>query len=196
MKEAASPSNNHKTKHPMGIVTFKMILIMIKIITSKVSKYFQNRLWAKRKLAPRSASLFCLSRMALQDMDNDNLIISWRDFESNSPDLIRNLWKDGDFSDVTLATDDGKVVRAHRVILCSASSKLKMLLRSHEHDNPIVYLPGIDSGHLVNLVEFIYQGKCQVKEELLGEFLNCGKSLGVENLTEYFQNQGNEAKYV
>ena len=72
---------------------------------------------------------------------------------------------------------------------------MKRLLRAHKHDNPIVYLPDIDSGHLVNLIEFIYQGKCQVKEELLGEFLNCGKSLGVENLTEYFQNQGNEANF-
>ena len=126
-------------------------------------------------------------------MDDDNLvIISWQDFESSSPEIIRNLWKDEDFSDVTLATDDGQIVRAHRVVLCSASSKLKRILRAHKQDNPIVYLPGFDSGHLVNLVQFIYQGKCQVREELLEEFLNCGKSLGVANLTEYFQTKGNE----
>ena len=62
----------------------------------------------------------------------------------------------------------------------------------HKQDNPIVYLPGFDSGHLVNLVQFIYQGKCQVKAELLEEFLNCGKSLGVANLAEYFQAKGND----
>ena len=73
--------------------------------------------------------------------------------------IIRNLWKDENFSDVTLATDDGQIVRAHRVVLCSASSKLKMLLMVHKQDNPILYLPGFDSGHLVNLVQFIYQGK-------------------------------------
>ena len=44
-------------------------------------------------------------------------------------------------------------------------------------------------------IKMIYQGTCKVKEEFLEEFLNCGKSLGVENLTEYFQNQGNEANY-
>ena len=125
-------------------------------------------------------------------MDADDLVISWQDFESTSPDIIRNLWKDEDFSDVTLATDDGQVVRAHRVVLCSASSKLKKLLIAHKHDNPIVYLPDINSGHLVNLVKFIYQGKCQIREEILEEFLNCGKSLGLENLTEYFRNKGNE----
>ena len=125
-------------------------------------------------------------------MDADDLVISWQDFESTSPDIIRNLWKDEDFSDVTLATDDGQVVRAHRVVLCSASSKLKKLLIAHKHDNPIVYLPDIDSGHLVNLVKFIYQGKCQIREEILEEFLNCGKSLGLANLTEYFRNKGNE----
>ena len=91
-------------------------------------------------------------------MDDDNLvIISWQDFESSSPEIIRNLWKDENFSDVTLATDDGQIVRAHRVVLCSASSKLKMLPMVHKQDNPIVYLPGFDSGHLVNLVQFIYQ---------------------------------------
>ena len=133
------------------------------------------------------------SRLTQRDMDDDNLvIISWQDFESSSPEIIRNLWKDEDFSDVTLATDDGQIVRAHRVVLCSASSKLKKLLIAHKHDNPIVYLPDIDSGHLVNLVKFIYQGKCQIREEILEEFLNCGKSLGLENLTEYFRNKGNE----
>ena len=128
-------------------------------------------------------------------MDDGNLVISWQDFESRSPELIRNLWKDEDFSDVTLATDDGQIVRAHRVVLCSASSKLKGLLSVHKNHNPIVYLPDIDSGHLVNLVEFIYQGKCQVRAELLEEFLNCGKSLGVANMIEFFQNQENDVKH-
>ena len=127
-------------------------------------------------------------------MDDDNLVISWQDFESSSPKIIRNLWRDDDFSDVTLATDDGKIVRAHRVVLCSASSKLKSLLRAHKHDNPIVYLPDIDSGHLVNLVQFIYQGRCEVREVLLEEFLKCGKSLGIANIADYFQNQGNDVK--
>ena len=139
--------------------------------------------------------LILCGRLTEPKMDDDNLVISWQDFESRSPEIIRNLWKDEDFSDVTLATDDGKIVRAHRVVLCSASSKLKKLLRVHKHNNPIVYLPDMDSGHLGNLVEFIYQGKCQVKAELLEEFLNCGKYLGVANMTEYFKNQENEVKH-
>ena len=88
-------------------------------------------------------------------MDADDLVISWQDFESTSPDIIRNLWKDEDFSDVTLATDDGQVVRAHRVVLCSASSKLKKLLIAHKHDNPIVYLLELIRGDLLRSVPFI-----------------------------------------
>ena len=140
--------------------------------------------------------LILCGRLTEQNMDDDdNLVISWQDFESRSPEIIRNLWKDEDFSDVTLATDDGQIVRAHRVVICSASSKLKRLLRVHKHDNPIVYLPDIDFGHLVNLVEFIYQGKCQVRADLLEEFLSFGKSLGVANMTEYFQKQENDVKH-
>ena len=62
-------------------------------------------------------------------MADETLFVSWKDFETNSPELIRNLWNDEDFSDVTLAAGDGKQFRAHRVILSSATTKLKSILR-------------------------------------------------------------------
>ena len=121
-------------------------------------------------------------------MSGENLVVSWQDFESSAPEIIRNLWKDDDFSDVTLASDDGKIFRAHRVILSSASSKLRNILLNHDkRENIFIYLPDINSRHLDHLLEFVYQGKCQVEQDLLEEFIICCKSLGFENLVEAFQ---------
>ena len=117
-------------------------------------------------------------------MEDETFFVSWKDFEANSPELIRNLWNDEDFSDVTLASGDGKQFRAHRFILSSATTKLKSILRNPEKcEKLFLYLPDIQSGHLSNLLEFIYQGKCQVKQADLEEFMSCGRTLGVKNLT-------------
>ena len=43
-------------------------------------------------------------------------------------------------------------------------------------------MPDIQSGHLSNLLEFIYQGKCQVKQADFEESMSCGRTLGVKNL--------------
>ena len=117
-------------------------------------------------------------------MADETLFVSWKDFEANSSELIRNLWNDEDFSDVTLAAGDGKQFRAHRVILSSATTKLKGILRNPEKcEKLFLYLPDIQSSHLSNLIEIIYQGKCQVKQADLEEFMSSGRTLGVKNLT-------------
>ena len=127
-------------------------------------------------------------------MGGDDVTVSWNDFESSSLDIIRNLWKDGDFSDVTLATDDGKVFRAHRVVLSLASSMLRNVLQKHDKCDGsfFLHMPDIDSGHLAGLLEFIYRGRCQVEQEMFEEFLNCGKALGIEHLVGYLQNSNTE----
>ena len=53
-----------------------------------------------------------------KSMDEENINISFTDFESVSKNTMKELWKDEDFTDVTLATSDGKQqLKAHRIIL-------------------------------------------------------------------------------
>ena len=116
-------------------------------------------------------------------MTDENLLVSWQDFETSSPDIIRNLWKDEDFSDVTLATGDGRLFRAHRVILSSATTKLRSILcNPGKCENLFLYLPDVQSSHLSKLLEFIYQGRCEVKQADFEEFMSCGRYLGIKNL--------------
>ena len=129
------------------------------------------------------------------NMTDENLLVSWQDFETSCPDILRNLWDDQDFTDVTLATGDGQQFRAHRVILSSATTKLRSILRNPEKcENLFLYLPDVQSTHLRNLLEFIYQGRCQVEQADFEEFLSCSRSLGIENLTESLESTNAEGK--
>ena len=45
-------------------------------------------------------------------------------FQKLAPRAIRNLYKEDDFADVTLVTNEGKQIKAHKVILSSFSKFL------------------------------------------------------------------------
>ena len=112
--------------------------------------------------------IVCPSNDAIEDqnikcnrnMTDENLLVSWQDFETSSPDVIRNLWNDEDFSDVTLATGDGRLFRAHRVILSSATTKLRSILRNPgKCENLFLYLPDVQSTiHIVQSVHWGFRG--------------------------------------
>ena len=51
--------------------------------------------------------------------------LCWNKFEETAAAAFRYLGASGDFSDVTLASEDGKQVKAHRAVLSSCSPVLR-----------------------------------------------------------------------
>lgn len=76
-------------------------------------------------------------------------------------------WYSGDrHVDVTLACDDGSVIRAHRVVLAAASPLLASLLRNPALDH-VVHLSGVRKPQLTHLLEFLYNGEALIPVSLL-----------------------------
>ena len=48
--------------------------------------------------------------------------LQWDEFQNNSGNTLKNLLADKNYTDVTLACDDDKQIKAHQVILSSYSS--------------------------------------------------------------------------
>ena len=48
-----------------------------------------------------------------------------------------------DFTDVTLACNDGKLVEAHKVILAAFSPLFQNLLKISKHPHPLIYMRGM-----------------------------------------------------
>ena len=73
----------------------------------------------------------------------ETIVLSSTQFETSAPQILRQLWTDQDFADVTLATADGQQINVHKAVLSSCSQFFRHLLVSNPHPKPLLYLRGI-----------------------------------------------------
>ena len=92
----------------------------------------------------------------------EKLCLQWNDFKKNTIDALGRLTKDNDFSDVTLACEDGQQVEAHKVILAVSSPLFQSLLKKNKHPHPLIYMRGVKSDDLKAIIAFLYCGEANV----------------------------------
>ena len=117
---------------------------------------------------------------------SERLCIKWNDFKDNAINEIANLRAHTDFTDVTLASADGKQIDAHKVILCAASPFFQNLLKGNKHAHPLIYMRGVDSEDLLALVDFFYSGEANIPQENLESFLKVAEELQLKGLMGKF----------
>ena len=117
-------------------------------------------------------------------MDTDKLKLSWDEFEMFTTSTLTGLYMDQDFVDVTLACEDGKQMKAHKVVLSSCSSFFKNILLMNPHPSPLIYLKGVKLSVLQAILKFIYLGQTEVVQEGVTSFLAIAKELEIKGLME------------
>merc|ERR1712179_299029 len=105
-------------------------------------------------------------------------------FDKNIREYLRDLREDQRLCDVTLVTDDGKHIHAHKVILSSGSNFFRDVFLKSNHSNMLIYLKGTNSADLENVIDFIYNGEACIGEENLKQFIETGKELQIKGLVE------------
>ena len=126
-------------------------------------------------------------------MSSDKFSLKWEEFFNNAASSFQRLLKDTDFTDVTLASGDGQLVRAHKVVLSSCSPVLKsMLLVKNRHASHLLYLRGVKLTHLETLMTFCYLGQAEVLHSDLEEFLEVARDLGIRGLSQEDIQQHNQ----
>ena len=111
------------------------------------------------------------------------LCLKWDDFQDNTRGVIAGLRHDVDYTDVTLACEDGQQVEAHKVILASSSPFFQNLLRKNKHPHPLIYMRGVKSEDLVALVDFLYYGEANIYQENIDAFFAIAEELNMKGLT-------------
>merc|ERR1719186_1381258 len=117
-------------------------------------------------------------------MDTETFNLSWNDFDSSASNSFRKLINDKHFTDVTLACEDNKQIKAHKVILSSSSPVFEKILLGNPHQHPLIYLKGVKYSGLQALIKFIYLGQTEVDRIELQDFMNVAEELEVEGLRE------------
>eukprot|EP00091_Calanus_sinicus_P023157 TRINITY_DN7693_c1_g1_i1.p1 TRINITY_DN7693_c1_g1~~TRINITY_DN7693_c1_g1_i1.p1 ORF type:complete len:113 (+),score=25.13 TRINITY_DN7693_c1_g1_i1:94-432(+) len=110
-------------------------------------------------------------------MADETYNLSKNDFQHSSSDAIKHLKLDKDFLDVTLACEDGKQIKAHKVVLSSFSSVFQTILKQNPHNHPLVYLAGINHLELEKILDFIYLGEAMVSKSALDSFMTVAEKL-------------------
>ena len=108
--------------------------------------------------------------------------LKWNDFQVNVSNSFSSLRKENDFYDVSLISDDDQVVFAHKVVLSTSSDFFKSILRIADHSKPMIYLSGVDSKELNNILDYIYEGEVQLYQGDLDNFLNVAQKLKINGI--------------
>merc|ERR1712204_149839 len=116
-------------------------------------------------------------------MTEEKLCLKWNDFQENTISSFGKLRDDKEFSDVTLACEDGQQVEAHKLVLASSSTFFMNLLNRNKHPHPLIYMSGMKSEDLVAIVDFLYHGEANIYQESLDSFLAVAEELRLKGLS-------------
>ena len=113
---------------------------------------------------------------------SEKLCLQWNDFQENVNTAFGKLKGDNEFSDVTLACQDGQQFEVHKVILVSSSPFFHNLLRKNKHTHPLIYMRGIKSEDMSAILDFLYYGEANIFQENLDPFLALAEELNLKGL--------------
>ena len=127
---------------------------------------------------------------------SEKLCLRWTDFKENTASVFGKLQNTSEFSDVTLVSEEGEKIEAHKVILAFSSPFFMELLSENIHPHPLIYMRGLKSDVLLALSEFLYFGETNLVQEKLDEFLSLAAELKLKGLVrdEEQDNKGSSSK--
>ena len=114
----------------------------------------------------------------------EKFCLNWNGFDANIRESFRTLREDQRLFDVTLVTDDGQHIQAHKIILSTGSNFFSDIFIKTNHSNMLLYLKGISSDNLGPVLDFIYNGEVFVTQEQLKVFIETAKELLVKGLED------------
>ena len=118
----------------------------------------------------------------------------------NQKSILHSFFKNKSFVDVTLISDDGQYLQAHKVILSSISEVFSNILQNYTSipncSNSLLYMKGVKFDSLLLVLDFIYLGKTSVPMNKLADFMTLAKDLKVNGLLEDEQDTSEERNIV
>ena len=112
-------------------------------------------------------------------MNPEKYKLNWHTYSDHLRDMLYNMRKSENLTDVTLVCDDHKQFRAHKVVLSACSIVFKNIIDSFPMNSSVIYLRGIQHQEMESILEFMYLGVGTFYQERMMEFLNVAKNLEI-----------------
>uniref|UniRef100_A0AAG5CNE8 BTB domain-containing protein n=1 Tax=Anopheles atroparvus TaxID=41427 RepID=A0AAG5CNE8_ANOAO len=116
--------------------------------------------------------------------DDEQFSLCWNNFNTNLSAGFHESLLRGDLVDVTLAAE-GHLVKAHRLILSVCSPYFrKMFTQVPVNQHAFIFLKDVSHSALKDLIQFMYCGEVNVKQDALPAFISTAEALQIKGLTE------------
>ena len=106
---------------------------------------------------------------------SEKLRLQWNDFQENLNSSFKQLRNNEELSDVTLVSDDGGYVGAHKVVLALSSPFFMNLFKRSKNSDPFVFLRGVKKDILLAMLDFLYKGETNVFQDDLDHLFHLQK---------------------
>lgn len=114
----------------------------------------------------------------------EQLCLKWTNYHSSVSSVFQSLRETEQFTDVTISTSEGNSIKAHRVVLCAASTYFRDILEgTTTWQHPVLILKDLPYTDLVSILEFIYTGSVSILPESLQSLLQTAKFLSISGLS-------------
>ena len=132
-------------------------------------------------------------------MQSEKLCLQWNDFKGNVNSAFGQLRDTKEFTDVTLACEDGQQMEAHKLILAASSPFFEKILQRNKHPHPLIYMTGCQSQDILAILDLLYFGEANIYQENFESFLTIAEELrlkgltGGQSLNDVINEQGHDA---
>ena len=96
---------------------------------------------------------------------------------------LKVLKESDEFHDVTLISQEGKDISAHKIVLAAGSPVLRSMMKKLRNMIPMVYLNGVSFGQLCAILDFLYLYKATISEVMVPGFLEVANNFNIEGLS-------------
>ena len=110
--------------------------------------------------------------------------LNWVEFSEHLQLMVRDLYQEGKYSDVTLVSDDQTQFKAHKIVLSACSPVFKKIIDNNPIQNPLIYLRGIQHYEVESILQFIYFGEAMLYQVRVGEFIKVAKDLEIKDVSQ------------
>ena len=116
-------------------------------------------------------------------MEGDSRVcVTQSSFEANVRESFQLMREENSHCDVTLASEDGHAVSAHRVILAAGSDFFRGIFKQARPKDIFLYLKGVKQQELDNILDFLYNGQAHLAQDELNNFLVIARELKIKGL--------------
>ena len=115
-------------------------------------------------------------------MNQEKYSLNWHTYSDHLRDMLHEMMKSNDLTDVTLICDDKRQFKAHKIVLSACSSVFKSIINDLPQNSSVIYLRGIQHQEMESILEFMYLGVATFYQDRMNEFLSVAQSLEIKEI--------------